>query len=98
MDMTNQKDMITAIGKSAEALHEQIEMHRRLVDSVMGHRVVRTHGERIPHVFRVSSREARLKEAIMETIEVLEESRKAFKSKRLEALRKKLTVVLTAPS
>lgn len=39
-------------------------------------------------------RETRLKEAIRETIEELEESRKAFKSKRLEDLRKKLTRVL----
>jgi len=39
-------------------------------------------------------REARLKEALREAIEVLEESRKSFKSKRLEALRKRLTAVL----
>jgi len=32
--------------------------------------------------------------AIRDTIEVLEETRKAFKSKRLEVLRKKLTSVL----
>ncbi len=93
MDITTQKDVIAAIGKSAEALHEQIEMHRRLVDSVMGSRV-RRHGEMIPDVFRTGSREAQLKQAIMEAIDVLEESRKAFKSKRLEALRKRLTVVL----
>ncbi len=35
-----------------------------------------------------------LRKAICETIEVLEESRKAFKSRKLEALRKKLTSVL----
>ncbi len=36
----------------------------------------------------------RLKEVLLETIQVLEESRKAFKSKRLEMLRKKLIEVL----
>jgi len=36
----------------------------------------------------------RLKETLLETIQVLEESRKAFKSKQLEALRKKLIEVL----
>jgi hypothetical protein len=36
----------------------------------------------------------RLRETLLETIQVLEESRKAFKSKRLEALRKKLIEVL----
>jgi hypothetical protein len=40
------------------------------------------------------NREARLSAAIKEAIDVIEESRKAFKSKRLEALRKKLTQVL----
>jgi hypothetical protein len=40
------------------------------------------------------SREIRVKEAIREAIDVLDESRKAFKSKRLEALRKQLTAVL----
>jgi hypothetical protein len=35
-----------------------------------------------------------MKEAIKEAIDELEESRKAFKSKRLEVLRKKLTMVL----
>lgn len=36
----------------------------------------------------------RLRETLLETIQVLEESRKAFKSKQLEALRKKLIEVL----
>jgi hypothetical protein len=40
------------------------------------------------------SREVRLVTAIKETIEILKESRKSFKSKRLEALRKQLTQVL----
>lgn len=37
---------------------------------------------------------ARLRAAIGEAIEVLEESKKAFKSKKLEALRKNLTRLL----
>ncbi len=36
----------------------------------------------------------KFKETLLETIEILEESRKAFKSKQLEALRNKLTTVL----
>lgn len=36
-----------------------------------------------------------MKEALLDAIQVLEESRKAFKSKRLEALRKKLIQVLS---
>ena len=40
------------------------------------------------------AREKQLAEAIEEAIDVLEESRKAFKSKQLERLRKKLTRTL----
>lgn len=36
----------------------------------------------------------KLKDTLLETIQVLEESRKAFKSKQLEVLRKKLIEVL----
>jgi len=36
----------------------------------------------------------KLKDTLLEAIQVLEESRKAFKSKKLEALRKKLIEVL----
>ncbi|MBU2552356.1 MAG: hypothetical protein KKB20_28345 [Proteobacteria bacterium] len=43
---------------------------------------------------QAKAREEILKAAIMEAIDELEESRKAFKSKRLEQLRKKLTYVL----
>jgi hypothetical protein len=39
-------------------------------------------------------REDVLKSAIAEAITILEESRKAFKSKQIEALRKRLTQVL----
>ncbi len=38
--------------------------------------------------------EGRLRRTLYETIETLEETKKAFKSKRLEALRKKLMKVL----
>jgi hypothetical protein len=41
-----------------------------------------------------TTREVKLVNAIKETIEVLEQSRKAFKSKTLETLRRRLTDVL----
>ncbi len=41
-----------------------------------------------------STRDRRLRDTLLEAIKVLDESRKAFKSKRLEALRKKLIEVL----
>jgi hypothetical protein len=48
-----------------------------------------------PHCFSVCAGERRLKEMLLEAIQVLEESRKAFKPRRLEALRKKLIQALS---
>jgi hypothetical protein len=86
------KDVIEIIDKNAEELHQRIDMHRYLMATILDKKVnERKLGNLLvpdPH------REFRLKEAVRETIEVLEETRKAFKSKRLEVLRKKLTAVL----
>ena len=46
------------------------------------------------HFVSVCPQKQRLKETLLETIQVLEESRKGFKSKQLETLRKKLIEVL----
>lgn len=43
---------------------------------------------------QINEREKKLVNALKDTIEVLEQTRKSFKSKRLELLRKKLTEVL----
>lgn len=94
MNQTNGKDVISAIHQSAEELHERIDMHRRLVASALENRVNDEMVWGFSKFQARRSREAQLKQAIMEAIDVLEESRKAFKSKRLEALRKRLTVVL----
>ncbi len=68
-------------------------MHRYLMTTILDQRV----GDGIiKWIFlpSYSANEGRLKEAIQEAIEVLEKSRKAFKYKRLEVLRKRLTQVL----
>jgi len=94
VEIANKHALVTAIDRSAEELLQQIEMHRRLVASMLGNRVDEGGFQAFSDFCPLRSREARLKQAIVEAIEVLEESRKAFKSKRLEALRKKLTAVL----
>ena len=89
----NKKNMINVIDKSAEELHLKIDMHCRLMTVMLEQRL----GDgNLKELFLPSCyhKESRLKEAVKETIDILEESRKAFKSKRLEALRKKLTHVL----
>ena len=93
MKPPNKRDLISVIEKSSEELHEKIDMHRYLMTTILDQKVGEGNIKQIslPSYF---ADEGRLKEAIQEAIEVLEESRKAFKSKRLEALRKKLTQVL----
>jgi hypothetical protein len=93
MKSANKRDLIRAIDKSAEELHQRIDTHFYLMNTILEQRV----GDKSIERLLVSSHyhdQSRLKEAIKEAIEVLEESRKSFKSKRLEALRKRLTQVL----
>jgi len=84
--------LIEIIDKNTEELHQKINMHRYLMASILDKKISEKRLNEIilPH----SHRELRLKETIKETIEALEETRKAFKSKRLEELRKKLMQVL----
>jgi hypothetical protein len=92
MKCARKRDLIEIIDKNTEDLHQKIDMHRYLIATILDKRV---NEKRLNHILLPNShRELQLKEAIKETIEVLEETRKAFKSKRLEALRKKLTHAL----
>ncbi|RZB30067.1 MAG: hypothetical protein SRB1_02347 [Desulfobacteraceae bacterium Eth-SRB1] len=93
MKYANKKDLMNVIDKSAEELHLKIDMQCHLMTAILEQDLG---GGNIKELFLPSCypKEARLKEAVKETVDVLEESRKAFKSKRLEALRKKLTHVL----
>ncbi len=93
MKIANKRDLITAIDRSAEELHQRIDMHRCLMTTILDQRVGDGTLKRLS-LSSCSPVETRLKEALSETIEVLEQTRKAFKSKRLEALRKRLTQVL----
>ncbi|HDZ23991.1 MAG: hypothetical protein JRJ09_17020 [Deltaproteobacteria bacterium] len=93
MMVANKNDLITAIDRSAEELHQRVDMHRCLMKTILQQRVGEGTLRRLSSSFS-SPGEARFKAAIGETIEVLEQTRKAFKSKRLEALRKRLIHVL----
>ena len=93
MKSPNKRDLITVIDRSAQELHKKINIHRYLMTTILNQRVDDGIIKRIS-LPSYSADEGRLKEAIQEAIEVLEESRKAFKSKRLEVLRKRLTQVL----
>ena len=93
MKIANRRDLVTAIDRSAEEIHQRIDMHRYLMATILDQSVGDGTLKRLS-LSSYSPVETTLKEAIKETIEVLELTRKAFKSKRLEALRKRLTHVL----
>jgi hypothetical protein len=93
MKTVDKRDLITVINRNTEELHQKIDMQRCLMTTLLEKKV----GDETVEQFvlpGISPDENRLKQAILEAIDVLEESRKAFKSKRLEVLRKKLTQVL----
>jgi len=95
MKGSKKRDLIEVIDKSTEELHQKIDMHRYLMATILDKKV----GEkRLNHMLLSNpKRELRLSNAIKDAIEILEETRKAFKSKRLGVLRKRLTQVLTKP-
>jgi len=79
-----------AIQRSAQELGVRIDEHRRLLGTFLegGEAKLGTSGLLdCPH-------KRQMKEVLQEVITVLEETRRAFKSKQLEALRKQLVGVL----
>ena len=92
MECTKKRDLIEIIDKSTEDLHQKIDMYHCIMTTILDKKV----GERkLDHILLPDpKKELRLSNAVKEAIEILEETRKAFKSKQLEALRKKLTHAL----
>ncbi len=93
MNNLNKKELMNVIDKSAEDLHQKIDRHHYLMSAILEKKVNDTTLRRLSLPSFLSD-ESKFKEALKETIRVLEETRKAFKSKRLETLRKKLTQLL----
>ena len=79
--------MTEAIAASAATLKKRIEHHHKLITAAFG-------SEDIDDRIKDFDDDKQLRQALYETIETLEETRKAFKSKKLEILRKKLMKVL----
>ena len=90
----DKKDIISAINTSVKELQQGIDMHCCLVRSILEGQIDDRNLKPLLDLCPKRSRELILEKVIKEAIEELEESRKAFKSKRLEALRKKLTQTL----
>lgn len=78
----------------AEEMHERVEHQRRIFRQVLSRGADAS--ERQPYCPLVDcERLSRLRAAVRETIEVLEETRGSFRSKRLEVMRKKLIAILS---
>jgi hypothetical protein len=88
------RDLLNALTTSVKELQQGIDIHCCLVTAILEGQVDERNLRPLLDLCPRRSREWLMKDAIKEAIDVLEESRKAFKSKKLEALRKKLTQVL----
>jgi len=84
-----------ALVESARDLNRRLEQHRALIEQAINA------GEESEEIVRFQGcplfecrHERLLKKTLLEAIGVLEETRRAFKSRQLEALRKKLIGVL----
>ncbi len=77
----------------AQEMHERVEMQRGIIRQILAEGAERV----LPADYRPPAGGddlARVKAALKEAIDVLEETKSSFKSKRLEVLRKRLIAVL----
>lgn len=88
----NKDPLVMLIEKSTQDLHDRVNMQKYVLLNVLGRVKDKSPVELHPVVdepFRKLFRRV-----LAETIEVLEETKKAFKSKKLEELRRRLMDVL----
>ncbi|WP_462325940.1 hypothetical protein [Desulfoplanes sp.] len=94
--MRNEKEnLIDIVRTNIKELQEGMDRHCALLDAIVTEKPLG--GDHIDNLVAqcpARHREEQLVTAIRAAIDVLEESRKSFKSKRLEGLRKDLTRVL----
>ncbi|MCW7754055.1 hypothetical protein OOT00_08655 [Desulfobotulus sp. H1] len=90
----DKKHLINALNASARDLQQDITMHYGLMASILEGEVDEKYLQHFLNVCPRCAREKLLEKAIREAIEVLEESRKSFKSKQLEQLRIHLNRIL----
>jgi hypothetical protein len=81
------------VDRIAEEMHDRVEFQRRLFKQALAGGGDGT--ERLAYCPLVDcKRLSKLQAAVQETIEVLDETRSSFKSKRLEVMRKRLIDIL----
>ena len=83
-------DIRNALNTSMHDIQQGIQMHCCLIDSMLEGNLDDSSMQALVDRCPKRSRERKLEAAVSEAIDVLEATRKAFKSKQLEILRKKL--------
>lgn len=89
---SNREHLKKLIERSTQDLHHRVDMQQHVLLSILGQI---KDGCPVDLCVLVNCPYRKLlRQVLAETIEALEETKKAFKSKKLESLRKKLTVAL----
>jgi len=88
----NKEHLKNLIERSTQDLHDRVNMQQHILLSILGEMKDRCPAD-LCSLLDCPHRRL-LRQVLTETIEVLEETKKAFKSKRLEGLRKRLMDVL----
>ena len=83
-----------ALNTSIKDLQQGIDRHCVLISSIMANQIDVRDLKPLLDGCPSKTRELALKKAIKDAIDTLEDTRKAFKSKQLEMLRKRLTQTL----
>ncbi len=86
-------NILEKLRSSTEEIHRRLDVQCALMESILNKEKDADNYQ--TSVFKKNNeQEKKLISAIRDTIDVLEQTKKSFKSKRLEMLRKKLTDVL----
>jgi hypothetical protein len=88
------KEIVSTLNSSVKDLQERMDLHCCLVSSILENQLDERHIQSFFDRCPKRSRETALEDAIKHAIDVLEDTKKAFKSKKLEHLRKDLTRAL----
>ena len=86
-------ELLMALHDRTEELHRRMDMQCSLMEDIIN-KGFKKEDLSADKKGRTNQREEILVNALKDTIDVLEQTRKSFKSKKLEQLRKKLTEVL----
>jgi len=90
----NRQELLMSIHRNMAALQLEIERYRNLLSCVLDGNMNEAGLLQMTPRLEENRREPPLREVLQEAITILDESRRAFKSKKLEILRKRLTQAL----